>query len=281
LLVLALIPGAYVFNYFCGCLVGADPIALQVDTLDRLNQPPILIYTKGVPPSNITYQLSTGALGNGEPVSVFQYWFFWAGCGLAPQGRLCLAGHSGNDWEPLYIYWKTTNPISPVLLAVQTRLHFIWRQVPGSQVQLNGTQVVVKFALASTTILGTTYAGILPTVLSSGPVNSLLGSNATISYPLTNSTGLFGTSSWYYSLVNGGTHNVGLTLDPNSPPGTGPTAYEPGAGPADPFVLYGSGRNVQTGFLVGAGVTFLTYLILSLGLFEERALKGWLRKRRR
>jgi hypothetical protein len=280
LLALALIPGGYAFNYFCGCVFGADPVTLQVDTLDKLNIPPIAIYTKGAPPQNVTFLVSTGALADGEPLTVYQYWFFWQGCQLNPTGPLCLIGHSANAWEPLYLYWKTTNPTSPVLLAAETRTHFVWRQTAGSQIELNGTQPVIKFALSKVTILGQSFAGFVPTLLSSGPIVTLLGANATVTYPFTNSTGLFSQSNFYYPVTNGGPHTLQLFQDPNSPPSSGPNAYEPGAAPADPFYLYGSGRNLQVGFLIGAGVTFAFYLLFTVGLYEERAVRAWIRKQR-
>lgn len=164
---------------------------------------------------------------------------------------------------------------------METRLHFIWKPTGGSLVQLNGTQIVVKFALASVNILGQVYTGILPTVFTQGLIVGLLGSNSSVSFPYQQiQTGLFSTQNWIYPLTNGGPHGVQLTQDANSPPGGGPNAYEPGAGPADPFYLYGTGRNYLVGGLVGIGVTIGVFLILVGGRIETRALSKWLRRRR-
>ena len=131
------------------------------------------------------------------------------------------------------------------------------------------------------TVLATTYTGIIPSVYAGGFVSSLLGANASVSFPYNpNTPGFFTSSIWTYPVINGGPHNLPVINDPNSPYGTGPNAYEAGAGPQDPFSLYGSGRNLQTAAAVGFVVTLGIYLISTAGLIEERRLKVWLRKRR-
>lgn len=234
-----------------------------------------------MPPVNITYNVATGSLPDGEPLTVYQYWFFWPGCQLAPTSILCTQGHSNNVWEPLYIYWKTTNPAAPTLLAVFTRIHFIWRQTGGANVQLNGTQVVLKLGFGSVSILGTTFTGIVPAVFTTGLLVNLVGSNSSISFPYQQlSNNIFSPGGWIYPLTNGGPHGIPLILDQNSPPATGPTAYEPGAGPADPFTLYGTGKNIQEGAVVGTLVTVGFFFIFAAGLAEERKIRAWLAKKR-
>jgi len=163
---------------------------------------------------------------------------------------------------------------------VETRTHFIWRQTGGSLADLNGTQIIVKFPLASVNLLGQVYTGIIPTVEPTGFTVGLLGANASISYPYEGNTGLLGPQNWIYPVANGGAHQLSVFMDATSPPGLGPNAYEPGAGAADPFFLYGTGRNVTVGLLVGGAVTFGLFGLLTTGIYEERRLRAWVRKRR-
>lgn len=207
----------------------------------------------------MTFVTSTGSLGDGEPLSVYQYWYFWPGCALAPTSPLCLAGHSANDWEPVYIYWKTTNPAAPILLAVYTRFHFFfWRQTAGSQVTLNGTQPIITFS--------TTYHA--PTVDTFKLTQFIKPANESLSIPYNPSQAPpFIGGAWIYSVSNGGPHTLTVFLDPGSPPASGPTAYENdaagNAGPIDPFTLYGTGRNFQVGFIAGGVTTLAIFGLLT------------------
>lgn len=274
-LAVSLIAGWYVFNYFCGCFFN-DPIEVSVDTADKLSWPPIILYPLGDPPSNVTYTVTTGTLSNGAPVSVYQYWFFWPGCALAPNSPLCLAGHQANDWEPLYIFWSPTLT-SGVLLNVYWRYHFyFWKNTPGSQTTLNGTQIIVTFSKTYHT----------PTV-DTTPLSAFFKpSNVSLSIPVQTPASLPGLSSvWTYYVSNGGPHSLPIFLDPGSPPANGPNAYENSAngyaGPSDPFSPnFGTTHNYQIGLAAGS---FAAGVIASLGLLVEVDIHGFqkiLRRRR-
>lgn len=71
--------------------------------------------------------------------------------------------------------------------------------------------------------------------------------------------------SWYYPVTNGGPHTLLVWLDPGSPPGTGPTAYENdaagNAGPVDPLQVLGDTSAIRNGFIAGAFATLGIYLL--------------------
>jgi hypothetical protein len=232
-----------------------------------------MLYPLGDPPANVTFLLTTGTLSDGEPVSAYQYWYFWPGCAIAPAGALCKAGHVANDWEFVYIYWKTTNPLAPTLMSVYTRFHFFfWKSTPGSQVTLNSTQVIVTFS--------TSFHS--PTVDTAALSSFFKPSNASLSIP-TPVTNL-GITIWSYPVTNGGPHFVTIWQDPSSPPAAGPNAYENdangNAAPPDPFSLYGTGRNFQGALLAGLGGGFLSFLFFAVVRIDISGFKKILRRRR-
>jgi hypothetical protein len=234
-----------------------------------------MVYPLGDPPANTTFILSTGTLQDGEPLSIYQYWFFWPGCALAPTAPLCLAGHQYNDWEFIYLYWKTTNPLSPVLQTVYTRFHFyFWKATPGSQVTLNNTQVIVSFS--------TSFHS--PTV-DTLPLSSFLKpANYSVSIPFVSSS-VLGLNSWSYPVTNGGPHTLPLWQDPTSPPATGPNAYEisssGNAAAPDPFSLYGTGRNIPSAALAGLVSGAAVYFFLLVVVIDIRGFERILKRRRR
>ncbi len=230
LLLLASVPAAYVFNYFSGALF-QDPVDVTVDTLDKLNYPPIIIVPTGDLPFNETFTTNTV-----DGLTCYQYWYEW----------LPNPSHPANDWEMVYLIWNTNNPILPTLVAVITRIHFISKLIT-SGFSLKGTQLIVAFSTTFHTPVIRYY---------SGPTSLLVPSNSTTLYPIppANST----QTNTYISIY-----------DPNSPYSTGPNAYEQSssgnAAPIDCFGFYSGPRSIQNGFLYGIGAFAGAYFILAMG----------------
>ncbi len=146
--------------------------------------------------------------------------------------------HIANIWEPVIPVYDITNPLAPSLVAIIIRFHFIPRPVYGGWT-LNGTRPFISF---SSTFF-------VPTV-ATGPISQFLRPvNATtiFTYP--------------------------YRFDPNSPPATGPNAYQASAGPFDPWALLGGPQTLQNGLVFGSlaflGTSLLLNFIFNLTVASE------------
>ncbi len=228
-LIIGLLFGVYLFQFFSGLYplnplfglpVHADPTIIEglsllsiADVAARISQPPIIIVPAGILPLNVTYSIFT----NGNRTA-YTWWYQW------PNSTV----HTANIWEPAYLYYDLTNPLSPTLAAIGLRFHFGFRPIFGGWT-LNGTRPFISF---SPTFF-------IPT-LGTGPIARLLKPS--------NGTTVF---------------NYPYVFDPNAPYPTGPNAYQHascpplapcgvnGGGPIDPWTLIGGAETVQNGIVFG------------------------------
>jgi hypothetical protein len=221
LLLFSTVGGLYAYNYFAGAV--SNPSSVFVETLDKLAVSPIIQFPSNDPPANVTLPFSYSAPETSGTLICLETWFFWPGNSL----------HPANDWEPAYIVWDTgLNPVTgafaPRLEAVITRYHavgfrsFSW-VTRRDNFYINGTQPVVKFSVG-------------------------------FHIPLTGSTVLFPLRGLLYSGPYTTQSSYNYTIDPNSPPATGPQAYQSGSGPADCLALYGSPTSNLAGLFWGSWV---------------------------
>jgi hypothetical protein len=215
-----------------GVLIGtSNPAYLPVESSVALGPPiglpPIAIVQSGYRFVNVTYLTSS----NGLKI-VWEYWYYFPPT----------TGHPANDWEPVYVYWDLTGLYpggpGPQLVAIGVRIHFAPRliyppfpvnvtQTATQPVLTIGAQPYISFGYSC---LGT-LCGIVPTVKQTIIGRFLKPSNATVIF------------------------NYPLSQDPNSPPSSGPLAYEQGpagnAGPFDPWILLNGLTALQAGLVWG------------------------------
>lgn len=222
-LAVGLVVGLVVFNFFTGILVKADPITVPINSFSQLNLPPIIRVSPGFAPLNVTYAVFTlGQCVVGGVTYLDCSAYTW--WYQWPNST----SHTANIWEPVYVYWSGSFP--PVqLIAIYTRFHFAPRFTYGGWA-LNGTRPVITFSPSPFFI----------PIVSSGLLVNLLKPRGNV------------TIISDYTPV----------LDPSSPYPTGVNAYQPGAGPADPWDALRSPATIQNGILWSAPAAIGVYLFL-------------------